>query len=286
MLFQIHSMFLEENFQGNRLFQRNIQTFINFGFWNRIQSEFLKKNWKQCQHWLLRAELNVQDEKSLLLCSKHFGFFELLLQFDGKKLKSFAETPWQGCQNRILRVRRNDFREYKMFFVLGKLFSFQIFIVKEKIVTPAKDFSEGCLKITLRVQLIAFTIKTFFAMFLLLYIFRTSSGKCFQLSTYLFCKSVSVHSTYLDEHFLEKKVFFGKDYKFSSILDMERKIIRKFLELFRKQCLRGIIKCLRESYYWSLFSLIFFLYIVSGFWQREYQKTGGDFMVGLPKPNS
>ena len=84
-----------------------------------------------------------------------------------------------------------------------------------------------------------------------------------------------------------KKVFFGEDYQISSISDMETKIFREFLEIFRKQCLQWKIKCLRERYNWILFFFkFFFLYIVSRFWQREYQKIGGDFMVGLPKPNS
>ena len=79
-----------------------------------------------------------------------------------------------------------------------------------KIVTPAKDFSEGCTKSTLRFQLIAFAMKTFFAIFLLLHIFRTSSGKKYQLSTYVFCKAVNVRSTYSDEHFLEKNLFWER----------------------------------------------------------------------------
>ena len=84
-----------------------------------------------------------------------------------------------------------------------------------------------------------------------------------------------------------KKVFFGEDYQISSISGMETKIFREFLEIIQKQCLHWIIKCLRERYNWILFFFkFFFLYIVSRFWQREYQKIGGDFMVGLPKPNS
>ena len=172
---------------------------------------------------------------------------------------SLTEKNWKvlrKCHGRVAKTafyvsRGTIFWKTNCFF--GKIVLFSVFDCQGKIVTPAKGFSEGCLKNTLWVQLIAFTMKTFFAMFYLLHLFRTSSGKCFQLSTYLFCKAVSVHSTYSDEHFLEKKVFFGKDYKFSSILDMETKIIREFLEFFRKQCLHWIIKCPRERYYWFFF---------------------------------
>ena len=50
-----------------------------------------------------------------------------------------------------------------------------------------------------------------------------------------------------------KKVFLGEDYQISSISDMETKIFREVLEIFRKQCLHWIIKCLRERYNWILF---------------------------------
>ena len=125
---------------------------------------------------------------------------------------SLTEKNWKFLRKRLTRVAKTAFYVcrgtiFRKTIFLGKLFSFHFLIVKEKIMTPAKDFSEGCLKRTLRFQLIAFTMKTFSEILLLLQPFRTSSGKNFQLSTYTFCKAVIVHSTYSDELFQGKKFF-------------------------------------------------------------------------------
>ena len=77
-----------------------------------------------------------------------------------------------------------------------------------------------------------------------------------------------MHSTYSDEHFLEKS-FFGEDYQISSISDMETKIFREFLEIIQKQCLHWIIKCLRERYNWILFFFKFFFCILFPDFDRE-----------------
>ena len=240
-------------------------------FENNVNTDFYVPSW-------------TFKSKKVFIVFETFRCFWIVAGVWRRESENFCENAMAGLPKLHFTCPGERFSG-KQFF-LGKLFSFQFLIVKEKIMTPAKDFSEGCSKSTLRFQLIAFTIKIFFAIFLLLRLFRTSSGRNFQLSTYIFCKLLMCILR-IQMNTSRKKDFFGEDYQISSISDMETKIFREFLEIFRKQCLQWKIKCLRERYNWILFFFkFFFLYIVSRFWQREYQKIGGDFMVGLPKPNS
>ena len=65
------------------------------------------------------------NSKKVFYCVRNISFFsELLLEFDGEKLKIFAKTPWQGCQNCIIRVQRNEFRENNFFCENCSLFNF------------------------------------------------------------------------------------------------------------------------------------------------------------------
>ena len=199
------------NFSGKQVVLEKHKNFHQFWILKQNSIENSQKTWKQCQHWPLSAELNVQVEK-VFYCVQNISVFLNCCW-------SLTEKNWKFFRKRHGRVAKTAFyvSRGKIFgktIFLGKLFSFQFLIVKEKIMTPAKDFNEGCLKSTLRFQLIAFTIKTFFEIFLLLHLFRTSSGKNFQLSKYILCKAVNVHSTYSDEHFLEKSFFLGKTIKF------------------------------------------------------------------------
>ena len=196
------------------VFETEINRNFSKNFENNVNTDFYVPSW------------TFKSKKVFFSVRKISVFWNFCWSLTEKIWNFSAKTPWQGYQNRISRVQRNDFLENKLFF-WEKSFSFQVLIVKEKIMTPAKVFSEGCLKSTLRFQLIAFTIKTFFEIFLLLHLFRTSSGKKFQLWTYFFCKAVNVHSTYSDEHFLEKKFFLGMTINFHQVWTWKQKYFEK-----------------------------------------------------------
>ena len=118
------------------------------------------------------------SRKKFTIVFETFWVFWIVAGVWRRKIETFCENATAGLPKPHFTCPEERFSGKQNVF-LGKLFSFQVLIVKEKIMTPAKIFSEGCLKSTLRVQLIAFTIKFFLEIFLLLHLFRTSSGKNF-----------------------------------------------------------------------------------------------------------
>ena len=179
---------------------------------------------------------------------------------------SFTEKNWNFLRKRHGRVAKTAFYVsrgtiFGKTFFLGKLFSFQFLIVKEKIMTPAKVFSEGCLKSTLRFQLIAFTINFFLKYFYFSIFFGPQAEKISTFDIYFF-KAVNVHSTYWDDYFSEKKFFLEKTIKFHPFWTWKQKYFENFWKLSEKKCLHWIIKCLKERYNWILFFFEFFFCIL------------------------
>ena len=140
-----------------------------------------QKNLKKLSTLTFTCRVERSSRKKPFIVFETFRFFWIVAGVWRRKIENFCENAMAGLPK--LHFTCPEERVSGKQFFLWKLFSFQFLIVKEKIVTPAKGFSEGCLKSTLWFQLIAFTIKTFSEIFLLLHIFRTSSGKIFQLST-------------------------------------------------------------------------------------------------------
>ena len=199
-------------FSGKQVVIEKHTNFHQFWILKENSIETSRQNLKTMSTLTFKCRVERSTRKKFFIVFETFRFFLNCCW-------SLTEKNWKFLRKRHGRVAKTAFyvSRGKIFgktIFLGKLFSFQFLIVKEKIMTPAKDFNEGCLKSTLRFQLIAFTIKTFFEIFLLLHLFRTSSGKNFQLSKYILCKAVNVHSTYSDEHFLEKSFFLRKTIKF------------------------------------------------------------------------
>ena len=213
-------------FREKSFFRERLYVFIKFGHGKKKISRILG-NFPKTMSTLN----NYVSEGTLSLNFSFFIFFSVYsFRILTENIKKLMEILWQGCQNRILRVQRNDFWENKI--VSRKLFSFQILIVKEKIVTPAKDFSESCLKSTLQFQLIAFKIKTFFESFLLLHLFGPQAEKNFNFGHKIFARllmcilRIQINTSWKKNFFLGntinfhwiwtwKQKYFEKSWKFS-----------------------------------------------------------------------
>ena len=147
------------------------------------------------------------SRKKSLIVFEIFLFFWIVAAVWRKKIEKFCENAMAGLPKPHFTCPEERFSGKQIVF-LGKLFSFQVLIVKEKIMTPAKVFSEGCLKSTLWFQLIAFTINFFLKYFYFSIFFGPQAEKISTFDIYFF-KAVNVHSTYWDDYFLEEKFFFG-----------------------------------------------------------------------------
>ena len=124
-------------FSGKQVVLEKHTNFHQFWILKQNSIETSRQNLKTMSTLTFKCRVERSSRKSFLLCSKHFGFFELLLEFDGEKLKIFSKAPWQGCQNCILRVQREDFRENNFF---GKIVLFSIFDCKGEDYDSCKRF--------------------------------------------------------------------------------------------------------------------------------------------------
>ena len=111
-------------FSGKQVVLEKHTNLHQFWILKQNSNETSQKDLKTMSTLTFTCRVERSSRKKFLLCSKHFGVFELLLESDGEKVKIFAKTPWQGCQNCILRVQGNDFRENNFFWENCSLFNF------------------------------------------------------------------------------------------------------------------------------------------------------------------
>ena len=112
-------------FSGKQIVLEKHTNFHQFWILKQNSIETSRQNLETMSTLTFKCRVERSSRKSFLLCSKHFGFFELLLEFDGKNLNFFCENTMAGLPKPHFTCPAERFLGKQNIF--GKIVLFSVF---------------------------------------------------------------------------------------------------------------------------------------------------------------